>query len=156
MHTERQEPNRSFPTTWTHPRHELWKRRVHRHHCPLGAQDFDAIGIPHIWTEIVHVGRPCSGSVARPRLSCVELDPSSSLECRCQEVVDLPSSMREAKHIHIIQESEQVFTGSKFSLTSAKASWLAKLKRRGMRGSPCSPPSCCWMSCRTPSLSTHL
>ena len=41
------------------------------------------------------------------------------------------------------------------SFTSANALWMARLKSNGMRGSPCSPPSCCPILWLTPSSSDH-
>ena len=42
------------------------------------------------------------------------------------------------------------------AFTSAKELWMAKLNNSGMRGSPCSPPSCCQISCLCPKSSYQL
>ena len=121
-----------------------------------GAQDFDAIGF--------HTSGPRSSMLGgrAPALFHVLVFPDG-VGSQPEPGVSLPRGGRshefcegaKARTYHPGKRTN-VRQAPNFSLTSANALWIAKLKRRGMRGSPCSHPSCCWMSCRTPSLSTHL
>ena len=139
IRTERQERNRSFPTTWTSPRHELWRRRTQKHHFPLGVEDF-----------LIPSGFHTSGSRSfmlgdrTPGLFHVLVFPAWSwIPVRTWSV-----SCKKLYIWRVLWGNESTFTSprkankcsssSKFFSTSVSALWIVKLKTRDMRRSTCS------------------
>ena len=84
----------------------------------------------------------------------VQLDPCPLVQPGSQEIVDEPDPFWLCHDKHIVQESEQELSLNQSVLHYSQS--VAKLNNSGMRGSPCSPPSCCRISCLCPCWSSQL
>ena len=78
--------------------------------------------LPHVGPQVLHVLKALPCNIPCACLSCVQLGPP-----------------KRRQDVHVIQTREETLAGSKCCCTS----WMPKLNSNGMRGSPCSPPSCC-------------
>ena len=60
-------------------------------------------------------------------------------------LVHISSAIRTSHCEHVVRYANKTSPSLNSACTATKASWIAKLNRRGMNGSPCSPPSAWWI-----------
>ena len=97
---------------------------------------------PHIFTKLLHALGNFSCSIPRPTFARMKSDASKLEEVVRQEIMDITCPFQVLSSVDVVQKSEQI------------VDCHAKQKRRCIKGSPCSPPSCWQIFLRQPSSSS--
>ena len=113
------------------------------------AQDLDALWTPNFWTQLRNLLRTLASFVPHPCFSFMEANPSHGGQPVAQQVEDGAHPVWQTHHIDIVQERKKQLTVLQMTLD------VLQRIVDSMRGSPCSPPSCCSMVCRCPASSSH-
>ena len=108
------------------------------------AEDLDAKGIPNVGSELCHSTRHSPAQFQIRVFPMCNVPSTSS-----------PEDHRSHAFARVTMEHEyrrgMRINTRHFPTIAAppRGCWIPKLNNDGMRGSPCSPPSCCSMLCRT-------
>ena len=119
----------------------------------------DPMGVPntmipegcHAFSPIVQM---CSGSTPPFRLAQVQTDACNPKEGSGQNIKNRFHPLRWAQNVDVAQKRAQLFSEEQHGCRFFQAPCMPMEKSKGIRGSPCSPPSACVTMCLSPSSPT--
>ena len=84
-------------------------------------------------------------SIPHLGLPMVESNVRLGSQLMGEDTVEFANSLGKAHRVEIVVESKQVFTFVESLVSCCEGGMLRKLNNKGIRGSPCSPPSPWWI-----------